>query len=225
VNQRYWDSDAFLGWLNKEAGRFAQLDAIIQDAKAGKARIVTSTITYAEVFWIRGELTDAEKIAAIKELFGYSWVVPAQLDKVTAELARELLFTFGKTERLLPNDAIHLASAIRARVLGGIEHFDTWDRGLIHLAGQLHRVDKLKGKSTGADIRIGPPTGQVYLPGVIESLSEPIAPEPPSLRSGDGEIPTELPIAPARPSGPRVAPEPPPQGSSLGGPQPPRLTE
>ena len=55
---------------------------------------------------------------------------------------------------------MHLASAIRARILGSVQFFDTWDRGLIHLGTQLHRVRVLRGLKKGPDLRIGIPTGQ-----------------------------------------------------------------
>lgn len=153
--QRYWDSNAFLGWLNREQ-TFSACDAIINDAKAGRCRIVTSTVTYAEVFWIRGGLPKAEQVKAIEELLGYSWIIPAELDKPTALLARELLQLFSMNDGLKPPDSIHLATAIRARSLGGVQCFDTWDGTLKNLARELHRVESLKKKDSGADLTIGP---------------------------------------------------------------------
>lgn len=161
--QRYWDADVFLGWLNREPEKAPLCDMIVDSANTGKCRLVTSTITFSEVFWFRGEIGEAAKIEAIKSLFDQSWIVPVALDRPTAELARELLFEFGKTEGLQPRDAMHLASAIRARVLGHVKCFDTWDRNLIHLGTQLHRVDALRGLKKGADLHVGPPTGQPSL--------------------------------------------------------------
>ena len=76
IPQRYWDSSAFLGWLNRRPERYDLCDQIIADAEASKCQIVTSTITYAEVFYIKPErpgeppLLPEEKIRSIKELFG-----------------------------------------------------------------------------------------------------------------------------------------------------------
>ena len=69
--KRYWDSNAFLGWLNKEPHCFDVCDGIIRDARSGKCRIVTSTITFAEVFWVRGGAPKQEQVNAIKNLFGH----------------------------------------------------------------------------------------------------------------------------------------------------------
>ncbi len=160
IPQRYWDADVFLGWLNRETEKAPLCDMIVERAQAGACQVVTSTVTFSEVFWFRGEIDDQSKVRAIKDLFQHSWVVPVALDRPTAELAQELLFEFGRTDGLQPRDAMHLASAIRARILGSVQFFDTWDRGLIHLGTQLHRVRVLRDLEKGADLRIGIPTGQ-----------------------------------------------------------------
>lgn len=161
MTTRYWDSNAFLGWLNQVPSQFGILDSIIQDGRASRVRLVTSTVTYAEVFYTNASPTDAQ-VTAIKELFGQSWIVPVQLDRPTAELARELLFVFAKNDGLKPPDAIHLASALQAKALGGAQCFDTFDRNLKHLGTQLHRVAALKNHE-GIGLRVGPPTGQLTL--------------------------------------------------------------
>ena len=135
--QRYWDSNAFLGWLNNEQECFGICNALIEDARSGKHRLVTSTLTYAEVFWIRGGLPQPHQINAIKALFEHSWIVPAELDHPTADLARELMFEFSRNDGLQAKDAVHLATAIRARALGNVECFDTWDGGLANLGGAI----------------------------------------------------------------------------------------
>lgn len=42
ISERYWDSSAFLGWLNKRPDRYDACDQILADAEAGKLRIVCS---------------------------------------------------------------------------------------------------------------------------------------------------------------------------------------
>jgi predicted nucleic acid-binding protein len=153
---RYWDSNAFLGWLDRVPGRFLPCDAIIKAAERGECRIVTSTITWVEVFWMRTKTDQDEQIKAIDELFGKSWIVPIELDSRVSKLARELLYAFARNQGLRSQDAVHLASAIRARAIGGIECFDTWDSGLQGLQGQLSRVRGLAGQKSGADLMIGP---------------------------------------------------------------------
>jgi predicted nucleic acid-binding protein len=159
---RYWDSNAFLGWLNKDDDKHDVCDQIITAAEAGRYKIVTSTVTYTEVFWIkspdrRSRVPLDDQVKAITELFGKSYVVPAELDRVTAELARDLLFQFADSHGLKPPDALHLATAIKAKARGVVECFDTWDGPLSKLTGQLVKVDRLKDKDSGADIYIGIP--------------------------------------------------------------------
>lgn len=154
--ERYWDSNAFLGWLDRVPGRFLPCDAIIKAAERGECRIVTSTITWSEVFWMRTKTDQAEQIAAIDELFGKSWIIPIELDNHVAKLTRELLYAFARNNGLKPQDAVHLASAIRARVIGNVESFDTWDGNLQALQGQLAKVRGLAGLKSGADLKIGP---------------------------------------------------------------------
>lgn len=165
LDLRYWDAAAFLGWLNKEPDRYDICDQILADAEAGKCQIVTSTATFAEVFWHKPApprnivLPSAAQIVAIKDLFGKSFIVPAELDRPTALLARDLLFTFAQSHGLKPMDAIHLATAIKSRARSGLACFDTWDSPLSRLNGELHRVEQLQESGAGADLYIGIPTG------------------------------------------------------------------
>ena len=168
--RRYWDSDVFLGWLNREPERHSICEAIIEDAKSGRCEIATSTITFAEVHYVRNSNESRAQIEAIEDLFDYSWVKAIDLDRIVARLARDLLFEFASTEGLKPPDAIHLASAMQARSLGRIEVFETWDGGLIHIGTQLHRISSDRG---GTDIRVGNPTGQtLLLPLIADTTNE-----------------------------------------------------
>ena len=137
-------------------GRFRACDAIVKASERGECRIVTSTITWAEVFWMRTKTSQDAQIETIDDLFGKSWVVPIELDKHIAQLSRELLYSFAKNQGLTPKDAVHLASAIRARTIGAVECFDTWDRGLQALEGQLTKVRGLGSIDSGADLKICP---------------------------------------------------------------------
>ena len=65
---------------------------------ARHAKNVTAVVAFAEVFWIRGPLTTAEQVEGIKSLFNYSWIVSAELDRVTAELARESMGEISGSE-------------------------------------------------------------------------------------------------------------------------------
>jgi hypothetical protein len=50
----YWDSDAFLGWLQEEPGKVELCEGTIDRAKYGEVLIITSALTIAEVLWLRG---------------------------------------------------------------------------------------------------------------------------------------------------------------------------
>ena len=161
MTRRYWDSDVFLAWLNREPGRTQICDSILEDAKRGRCEVLTSTVTFTEVYYVKpSTILKEAQIAAIKDLFAHSWIVPVFLDRLTAELARDLLFEFGKSEGLKPKDAIHLASAMRAAVLGKSEVFETWDSGLNNIGTQLHRCRDVRSSS---QIRIAEPRGQLRL--------------------------------------------------------------
>jgi len=167
--RRYWDSNAFLGWLNREPESVDACDGIIDEAKAGRCEIVTSTFTFAEVFWVRGVPLKSDQIHAIDQLFRHKWIIPARLDRPTAELARELLQEFAQDDDLTPRDSVHLASAIRARKLGGVVCFDTWDKKLHGFTGKLQRVPSLNVKDSGSDLVIAIPTGQGRLFGATQT--------------------------------------------------------
>lgn len=170
IVQRYWDSNAFLGWLNKDPACWDICDQILADAEAGKCEIVTSTVTWAEVFWVKpapprtSPILKPDQVRAIKDLFGKSFVIAAELDRITAELARELLFTFAQSHGLTPKDALHLATAIKSKARGTVEWFDTWDHPLSQLTGQLTKVEQLQEKDSGADLYIGIPLIAPRLP-------------------------------------------------------------
>ncbi len=138
---RYWDSCTFLKWLNGEdAVHSAICDELIKRAKAGQHRIVTSTLTFAEVYKMKkGPALTAERSKIIRDLFDYSWVVAIELDRQTAEMARDFIWQYGTRSW----DAVHLASAIKARSMKAIDCFDTFDSDLISLNGRVPGTDLL----------------------------------------------------------------------------------
>ena len=54
VDFRYWDSNAFLGWLAEEPDKIDYCRPVIKAAESGKVRILTSALTIPEVLWIKG---------------------------------------------------------------------------------------------------------------------------------------------------------------------------
>jgi len=54
-DHRYWDSDCFLGWLQAEADKERECQDVLEAAKDGRVRIVTSALTIAEVLMVKGK--------------------------------------------------------------------------------------------------------------------------------------------------------------------------
>jgi predicted nucleic acid-binding protein len=54
IERIYWDSDAFLGWLQAEPGKTELCAGTLKRADQGEAVVFTSALTLAEVLWMRG---------------------------------------------------------------------------------------------------------------------------------------------------------------------------
>ena len=138
---RYWDSNAFLGWLAEEPDKIDYCRPVIEAAEAGKIRILTSTLTIAEVLWIRGrERIRADSAAKVEAFFQHQWIVVRELDRFIAEDARALVWNHN----VKPKDAVHLATALKRDV--AIEQLDTFDEPLIQLSGRLGEPPLIIGK-------------------------------------------------------------------------------
>ncbi|HEY3834482.1 MAG TPA: PIN domain-containing protein [Acidimicrobiia bacterium] len=127
---RYWDSDAFLGWLANEPDKVDECRGVIKAAQAGDVRLVTSSLTLTEVIKLKGRTplpTDKEPV--IKEFFKHEWIIVRQLDRFIAEYARDVVWQYGVN----PKDAVHVATAIASRV----PHLDTFDKRLIAKSGKI----------------------------------------------------------------------------------------
>jgi predicted nucleic acid-binding protein len=127
---RYWDSDAFLGWLKEEPDKIDDCRGVIRAAEKGGLRLVTSSLTLTEVIKLKGKPSlPKDKDEAIRVFFKHDWIIVRQLDRTTAEYARGLVWDYG----LDPKDSIHVATAILSRV----PCLDTFDGKLIKRTGQI----------------------------------------------------------------------------------------
>lgn len=101
-----------------------QCRQVIEEAKAGKVLIVTSALTLTEVLLRRGKppipIEDAKKV---QDFFQHEWIVVRELDRATAEEARDVVWNHG----VPPKDAIQVATALRVHVLSPLEQLDTYD--------------------------------------------------------------------------------------------------
>src|SRR5438128_11081236 len=110
---RYWDSGAFLGWLAIEPDKVDECRGVIKAAEEGNLRIVTSSLTLVEVIKLKSHAPmPHDRGPEIQRFFQHSWIIVRQLDRVTAERARDLIWQHGFD----PKDATHVATALQARV-------------------------------------------------------------------------------------------------------------
>jgi len=132
TDRRYWDSNAFLGWLNNEAGKVGACEGVLVAAEASKVEIVTSAWTLTEVVRKKGDKPiPRESEEKIRAFFENPWILIREVDRAVAERARELIWSHN----LRGPDAVHLATALQL----GLSTMDTFDGDLIKLDGKLGR--------------------------------------------------------------------------------------
>ncbi len=135
----YVESSVFISWIRGENGvpmRGQQIDCakitetVLQDAEKGDYRVITSHLTIAEVHKKKGftKLTDTENGQLLK-YFENEFIAFVEVDRAIAEEANRLCRRYSD-QKLSPNDAIHLASALKA----GCDVLLTWDGGLLDIA-------------------------------------------------------------------------------------------
>jgi predicted nucleic acid-binding protein len=109
----YWDACCFIGRIQRESDKIADLEQLTTLAEDGKLLIVTSTLTIAEVLYEPGnEGPDGKKIRLISTYFEHPWIVLRALDRRTAEMAADVRVV----HKLKIADAIHVATALRWKV-------------------------------------------------------------------------------------------------------------
>ncbi len=130
VDQRYWDSDCFLGWLQGEKDKEEHCKEVLTAADDGKILIVTSALTIAEVLALKGrtKIPQSEK-AKVETFFKSEYIVVRNITRRIAEAARSYVWDFG----VEPKDALHVATAVDA----GLTVFNTFDKGLIKKNGKI----------------------------------------------------------------------------------------
>lgn len=123
----YIDSSVFIGWIKGEVidgvDRKAVADHILYLAESKTYRITISALTLAEVHKKRRmpALTEEED-KKILLFFEHEYFDLVDVDREIGEQANQFCRAYG----LMPNDAIHLACALRA----GCDVLLSWDAGL-----------------------------------------------------------------------------------------------
>ncbi|MEM1285390.1 MAG: type II toxin-antitoxin system VapC family toxin [Pseudomonadota bacterium] len=129
----YWDSNAFLAWLQNERGREAACRDTLTAAQSGEYIIVSSALTIAEVLWIRGAPKLSEdKADVLNRWFRRSFFRVVNLDRRIAQRAQRLVWENG----IKPKDAVHVATAFQY----GCPILETFDGQLIAKAADLEGV-------------------------------------------------------------------------------------
>ncbi|MGH6842294.1 MAG: type II toxin-antitoxin system VapC family toxin, partial [Methylocella sp.] len=112
-------------------------------AKAGKAEIVTSTLTLAEV--CKDPASASEAASRFPDFLELEYVLLVTLDRAVGEKARELMQ--GGYSGLKPLDAIHVATAIVATA----HEMHTFDKSLLDMDELLSKTDGSKLKICKSD--------------------------------------------------------------------------
>jgi predicted nucleic acid-binding protein len=124
----YWDSDAFLGWLQAEPGKADLCAGTLKRADLGEVVIFTSALTIAEVLWMRGApIIPQEKAEIVRKFFKRSYIRVRNVTRAASESAQDLVWNHG----IKPKDAIHVATALDAKVAA----LETFDEGLLRKNG------------------------------------------------------------------------------------------
>ena len=126
----YWDSDAFLGWLQEDDGKVDLCRATLERAQNGEVLLVTSALTIAEVLWLRGApRITKDKADIVQKFFRRSYIRLRNVTRQVSESAQLLVWDHD----IKPKDAIHVATALDARAVA----LETFDRGLITKSGTV----------------------------------------------------------------------------------------
>lgn len=131
----YWDSEAFLSLFNKDKApaKCELCEDVWCVCEKGLMLLVTSTLTIAEVIYLKGSpKLDASKRHMVNNFFRAGHIVLKPLTRSIAELARDVVWD----NSIKPKDAIHLATAVTYKI-GTFHTFDEGltDRGKINLNG------------------------------------------------------------------------------------------
>ena|ERR1039458_10078918 len=130
LDRRYWDSDAFLGYLSGEPDKAPACESVLKAADAGRIIVVTSALTLAEVLYVKGhKAMPKDKREMVSQFFKQPYIAVQNVTRRIAEMARELYWE----HEIDPKDAIHLATALTYR----LPLLNTFDRALIAKSGKV----------------------------------------------------------------------------------------
>jgi predicted nucleic acid-binding protein len=142
VRRLYWDSCVFVSYIEKDAARFADIDAILDEARRGDVEIVTSVASIAEVAFTEAERLQRALNPVEEQRIGSLWTPPSpvrlvEFHKLIAEEARNLIRVgIPQGWQLKPYDALHLSTAKFMQV----DRLETYDAKLPKFANHIGRA-------------------------------------------------------------------------------------
>ena len=144
----YWDSVALLGWLQNERGREDLCRATFERAEKGEVVIITSALTIAEVLWLRhSPKISKDRATLVRRFFRRSYIRVRAVTRGVSELAQDVVWDHG----IKPKDAVHVATALEAKVLA----LETFDAELIKKSGVRGLVVREPKPSTQGSLDLG----------------------------------------------------------------------
>ena len=133
----YWDSCVFLSYVEREARRLPDIEALLGRANNGDVEIVTSVATITEVAYAATERQQRALDLAVEQEIDKLWTPPSpirlvEFHQLIAMEARSLVrFAMERTLQLKPYDAIHLSTAKYMRA----DRLETYDDKLQTFTG------------------------------------------------------------------------------------------
>jgi predicted nucleic acid-binding protein len=128
----YWDASVFHALFGSEPGRVDICLKLEKQAKDGLLEIYTSTVTFTECVWIKGNPNKLSRQheTVIQRYFMHKYIKSINCDRTIAESARFLIWDHP---HLKPKDAIHVASAISQQ----IDVLHSYDNDHVKLSGLI----------------------------------------------------------------------------------------
>lgn len=158
----YFDACVFLSLINANADRVPMIEKLVQECKENDRQIITSALSITEVAFAAAEQQagslDPAQLAKIDAFWApESPYLLVELHQLVAQDARDLVReTVGPGHTLKAADAIHLASALRARAT----HFYTYDEKLLNLQhGHPIKIVKPALRTAQLEYQAGPADG------------------------------------------------------------------
>ena len=137
----YWDACVWIAIIQRETAvplkgggmedRYSMCEAVLADAEEGKFEIATSCFSLAEVC----QGTNDGRADDLPNFFERDCIITIPVDFEIGSAAQTL--QSKDNIGLSPQDATHVASAIRAKA----DLFNTFDAGILKLNGKILRAD------------------------------------------------------------------------------------